>query len=196
MQKYIYSLLLVSLFLLSGCEGEEGENESGEESATAQGWHFQGRDCLACHNFDLAVDKHLLFGGTVYKDTHVTNQDDINNVCGGELLVNFLDATTNALVYSSKDYKDSSSKGYKGKGNIFVLQRRLRLMTAGTYRVQITDVNGNVMAVSGPSHKLTSQDYDINNSDDDNNRLSCNSCHVRGGKTDPLFVQANQNLCQ
>jgi len=193
MQKYIYTLLFASLFLLSGC----GEDEASEDSVAtaAQGWHYPGRDCLACHNLDLGVDKHLLLAGTVYKDSNVTNQDDINNVCGGELLVEILDSSFNP-VYNSKEFKDSSSSGYNGKGNIFILQRKLRLLSAGTYALRITDANGTIMAVSNSSHKFTSQDYDINSPADWDNRLSCNSCHRVGGATDPLYIQVNKTLCQ
>jgi len=195
-REILYSVLaLILTFTLSGCGEDEG-GESGSSTATvAQGWHFQGRDCLACHNSDLNPNKHLLFGGTFYKDSSVNNQDDINNVCGGEFVVNFLDNKFNT-VYSSKDYKDASSKGYKGKGNLFILQRKLRLLTAGIYHVQITDTNGNVMATSGYSHSVSSGDYDINNPTDNANRISCNACHIRGGVRDPIYVQNNNNLCQ
>ena len=195
MKKSIFYLLFGVVLILSGCGEDEG-SEDGEVSTTSatQGWHFQGRDCLACHNIDLGESKHLLFGGTIYKDSSVVNQDDINSVCGGELLVDILDSSFNP-VYSSKDYKDSSSSGYKGKGNIFILQRKLRLISAGTYSVRITDANGTIMAVSNNTHKFTSQDYDINNPIDWNNRLSCNSCHSKSGPQDPLYIQVNKNLC-
>ena len=192
MKRNIYFLLaLFSTLILSGC----GEDEGSESTASTQGWHFQGRDCLACHNVDLGEDKHLLYAGTFYRDANVSNQDDLNSVCGGKFVVNLLDSSFN-VVYSSKDYEDSNSKGYNGKGNLFVLQRKLRLLSAGTYHAQITDANGTVMAVSGYDHFFTSQDYDINNPADNLNRLSCNACHVKGGAQDPLYAQANKNLCQ
>ena len=190
---FLYTILALALtFTLSGC----GEDEGGETTATVtQGWHFPGRDCLACHNVDLNPDKHLLFGGTLYKSSTVASQDDINNVCGGDFVINILDASFN-LVESSKNYVDTNSNGSKGKGNLFILQRKLRLLSAGSYYVQVTDINGSVMAVTnGASHNFSSQDYDINNPADFGNRLSCNSCHINGGTQPPLFVQANLNLC-
>ena len=77
----IVSLLLIgATFFFSGCgEDEDDENNI---TATTQGWHFQGQDCLAYHNTDLNPDKHLLFGGTLYVDQSVQNQDDLNNMCG------------------------------------------------------------------------------------------------------------------
>jgi len=197
-RNFLYSILVIALtFTLSGC-GEDEEEGSSSTAAVTQGWHFPGRDCLACHNVDLNPDKHLLFGGTLYKSSTVTNQDDLNNVCGGDFVINFLD-TAFQPVYSSKNYIDTNSKGNKGKGNLFILQRKLRLLTAGSYYVQVTDVNGSVMAVtSGATHKFTSQDYDINNPVDFGNRLACNSCHINGGSQAPLFVNslANLNLCK
>ena len=190
------SLLFLLAFILNGCGEDEGGEEGDSTTASSkQGWHFQGRDCQACHNVDLGSDKHLLIGGTLYKSSTVSNQDDIANTCGGEYLVKFLDNNGNT-IYNSNDYKDVNSKGYKGKGNIFILQRKLRLLSAGTYYAQITDPNNSVMAISGYSHSFTSQDYDMNNPSDYANRLSCNSCHRNGGPQAPLYVQQNQSLCK
>ena len=200
-QSLLYTFLILALtFTLSGCGEDEGgeEGDEGGSSTTAlkQGWHFPGRDCLACHNVDLNPDKHLLFGGTLYKSSTISNQDDINNVCGGEYVINFLDAGAN-IVASSKNNVDTNSKGNKGKGNLFILQRKLRLLSAGSYYVQVTDTNGSVMAVTnGATHSFTSQDYNINNPADYGNRLACNACHIRGGNQAPLFVQNNLNLCK
>jgi len=188
----ILLLLTMGVLTFSGC----GEDDEGiTSSSSTQGWHFQGRDCLACHNQDLKEDKHLLFAGTVYKDKDVINQDDENNSCGGELLVNFLDKDFNA-VYSSKDYKAEGSTGYNGKGNIFILQRELRLLSADTYSIQITSADGVILAASNFSHKFSSADYDANTNVDFNNRISCNACHIKGGSTSPLYVQVNSNLCK
>ncbi|MBU0720906.1 hypothetical protein KJ877_06145 [bacterium] len=196
MKKTILFLLLLSTALfLSGCgEEEEGEEQSSTVSGV-QGWHFQGRDCLACHNVDLQEEKNLLFGGTLYKDQNITDQDDLNNVCGGKQIINLYDSGFN-LTYSSKDYEDLDSKGYKGKGNIFILKRMLYSVSPGDYYVQITDENANVLAVSTQTHAFSSLPYDINNSADINNRVSCNSCHIKGGVQAPLFAQINKNLCE
>ena len=107
MKKYLTFLLSFSLILfLNGC----GEDEEGEESgsvSTTQGWHFSGRDCLACHNVDLGEDKSLLVGGTVYKSKVIQDQDDLTEMCGGDIVLNLYDgASPLNLIYSSKDYKD------------------------------------------------------------------------------------------
>jgi len=190
MHKYIYIILFSSLLFLTGCsEDDEGDSLS-------QGWHYPGRDCLACHNVDLGEDKHLLFAGTVYKYDSVIDTDNVDNLCGGELFVEFLDSSYN-LALSSKDYKDSTSPGYNGKGNIFILQRELRLLSAQNYTMRITNVDGLTMAQSlSNSHTFTSQDYDINLPGDWNNRLSCNSCHRVGGVTKPLSASLNVDLCK
>lgn len=193
----LFLLTAVMITFMTGCE----DGEEGVVSTTApvvQGWHNPGRDCLACHNVDLQSERNLLMGGTLYKESNVTNQDDINNVCGGDLTINLLDYTaTPALQYSSADYIDSNSKGYKGKGNIFILKRLLS-SSYGNFYVQITDKNGAVLAVSGQTHSFSAQEYDINNPQDLNNRVSCNACHVKDGYTLPLYVNnaMNKNLCE
>ena len=193
-------VMVLGILFLSGCGEEEGEGgslttTSVTSTSGGQGWHFQGRDCLACHNTDLKKERHLLIGATLYKESNVSNQDDVTNACGGKFVINFLDSTS-TTVYSSKDYEDSTSKGYNAKGNIFILQRTLRLLDPGIYRIQITDEHGVQLAHSRYSHQISSQDYDINNNADINNRLSCNACHVKGGVTLPLYVQYNKNLCK
>jgi hypothetical protein len=185
-----YILTSTVMVLLTGC------GTSGSTVVQAQGWHFQGRDCLACHNVDLQEQKNLLYGGTVYKDFNVTNRDDLNTVCGGDLLVNFLDATTLVDTYSSKNYVDPTSKGNNGKGNIFILKRLLS-SSYGSYYMQITDKNGSVFATSATPHNFNAQNYDINNPVNLDNRISCNACHIEGGVgLHPLYVQTNKNLCQ
>ena len=201
MKKSLNILFISAMMIfMAGC-GEE--DESGEatvatsSSEVVQGWHFQGRDCLACHNVDLQESKHLLFGGTLYKEKSVVNQDDLNNVCGGDYIINYLDNNSN-IVYSSKDYIDVNSKGNKGKGNLFILKRELPLISWGSYTIEVTTQDGTTMAKSGPTHSFTSQGYDINTPVDYANRVSCNACHIKGGEQPPIYVNftANQTLCQ
>ena len=177
------------MFNFSGCEEEKVSSLSG------QGWHFQGRDCLACHNQDLKEDKHLLFAGTVYKERNVVNQDDEKSACGGDLIVNFLDDNAN-IIFSSKDNKTEGSAGYNAKGNIFILQRTLSLIPAQTYSVQIASADGIALATSNYSHNFSSQEYDANKNVDYNNRISCNACHIKDGDTGPLYIQKNNHLCK
>ncbi len=191
MDSKILTLALLASLAFSGCERPPALAD-GE-----QGWHFQGRDCLACHNVDLGEDKHLFFAGTLYKDKNVTDQDNIDNVCGGKFVVNFLDGDFNS-VFTSKTYKDSNSKGYDAKGNIFVLNRKNPNLSADTYHVQILDEATNkILAVSNYTHKFNLEAYDANNPKNTENRISCNSCHSStNGFTAPLYVQANKNLCK
>ncbi len=191
MDSKIVTLTLLASLAFLGCE-RPPELADGE-----QGWHFQGRDCLACHNIDLGEDKHLLFAGTLYKESNVTDQDNIDNVCGGELVVNFLDKDLNT-IFSSKNYHDSNSKGNDAKGNLFVLQRANPNLSEGSYYVQITDKYSNVLASSSTaSHAFNLQPYDLKNPQNAANRIACNSCHnSSGGTQPPLYVQINQNLCK
>jgi len=194
-----YILIPAMMIFMAGC----GEDESGQGATTlstkvVQGWHFQGRDCLACHNVDLQKSRHLVFGGTLYKDKNVSNQDDLKGVCGGDFIINYLDSTS-ATVYSSKDYIDTKSKGNKGKGNLYVLKRMSSLIQPGGYTIKVTTQDGTLMAISAPgTHNFISQNYDINKSVDYQNRISCNACHRNNGATSPIFVNftANKTLCQ
>ena len=196
MKKYLKLLLILPLtLLLSACSEDEGEESEDSNTTIVQGWHFQGRDCLACHNVDLNEDKHLLVAGTLYKSASVSDQDDLNNVCGGEFVVKFLDENWNT-VYNSQDYEDPNSKGYEAKGNLFILRRTLSTLSAETFSIQIADKNGTVFAVSNYSHDFSAADYDIDKAADFANRVSCNSCHIKGGVTSPLYVQANVSKCK
>ena len=201
MHKKVYLFILLFMTtLFVGCGG-------GGSSSTSivQGWHNQGKNCLACHNFDLAQDKHLFLGGTLYKDKNVTNQDDLNSVCKGDLVV--LLENNNTVEYNSTNYVDANSKGYLGAGNIFILSRMLTSVTPSIgYTIKITDKNGTVLAKSGATHKFSNAQYDLNNLIDINNRISCNACHVKGGGAyplqNPLYVNDPTakinlaNLCQ
>lgn len=200
MKKKLIVLFIVILSLIvSGCGEGEGSESGGSNVATAQGWHFQGRDCLACHNVDLGDAKHLLIGGTLYKNRTVQNQDDLNAVCGGEIVVNFYDANNSAnLIYSSSNYKDVNSKGYKGKGNLFILQRRLGLISAGNYYIELATTNGNILA-DKYLHTFSAQPYDINNPTNWGNRVSCNACHSsqQNAPAYPLYVKTSAvSLCK
>lgn len=189
--KKLYLLCLVIIpILFTGCGFDEEEDDN---TLTAGGWHFQGRDCLACHNNDLGEDKKLLVAGTLFKSSNVTDVDDMNQSCGGEFVINFLD-TSYATQISSLDYEDLDSSGYQGKGNIFMLSRMIDTLN-DNYYIQIADKNtNNILAFSG-IHNFNSDDYNISDSIDYSNRLSCNACH--NGDTEPyIYAQSNQNLCE
>ena len=192
MKKILFFIALIMTLLLTAC----GEDEGGEGSAVstpAQGWHFQGRDCLACHNVDLQDERHLVFGGSVYKTED--NNNDVQNSCGGELNVNIWDASRSNLLYASKNFVDANSKGNLGKGNIFILQRMFQPNSLnGNLFIEITDANNSVLA--SYIHQFSSGDYDINNPTDASNRISCNACHGQNGQSH-IYVDSNKvSLCQ
>ncbi len=203
MRVWLRVALLIGILLnLTGCGGEGGEEE-GEVSAEAnQGWHFQGRNCLGCHNVDLQPERHLLIAGTVFKSSNVSNPDDVSQACGGELYIQLLDSSYN-VVYDSRNYKDPNSKGYKGKGNVFILKRLLSDITPPDgYYIRIIDANGTTLAQSSTLHTFTSIfNFDPReNPTDGNNRFSCNTCHTypnpQSGAPGYLYPQFNTNLCK
>jgi len=179
------SILLIATFF-AGCTG-------GTTTSNTQEFHFQGRDCLACHNVDLQKERNLFIGGTLFKDKSLADANDLSTVCGGELVLKFLDSSYN-VVYSSKDYIDPNSKGSNGKGNLFILDRKVSAIE-GDFYMQITDKNANVLAISSTLHSFNGKAFDINNSIDYNNRHSCNSCHTQGSVS-PLYTQSNSNICK
>ncbi len=196
----LYLLLTLFVFTLSGCGDEDGgdSEDSGAKAAVKQGWHFPGRDCLACHNVDLKQEKYLLVAGTLYKDKNVSNEDDLNNVCGGEIVINLYDTNNPAnLIYSSTSYKDANSKGYNGKGNLFILQRKLGIISSGEYYIELATPNAQVLAKKY-LHRFSAQPYDINNPVDYSNQLSCNACHSSqaSSKAWPLYVTTSVSLCK
>ncbi|MDQ7043168.1 MAG: hypothetical protein Q9M34_06500, partial [Sulfurimonas sp.] len=105
------------------------------------------------------------------------------------------DAGHTQKLYESKKYVDPNSKGNRGKGNIFILQRMLGSVNANNYLIEITDKNGTVLTTK--LHNFSGGTYDINNPQDGSNRISCNACHSKDGGVTPIFVDFNkQNLCQ
>jgi hypothetical protein len=188
MKLYRLIIYLTFSFFLIGC----GEDVSVAENET--GWHFQGRDCLACHNIDLGVEKNLVVGTTLFKSTSITDMDDLNNSCGVDLAIEFINDDY-SVAYSTANYYDGSSKGYKGRGNIFLLDRLFNSTLNGAYKVRIVDrLSGISFAQSSTVHNFSGADYDIDNPGDTNNRISCNACH--GVSTPVVYVQYNENLCK
>lgn len=183
----LYLIFLIILpIVFTGC----GEDEK-PSLDVPQGWHYQGRDCLGCHNVDLENNKHLLVGGTLYKNSTVTDGNDLSQVCGGEFVIEFFD-TVPSLQISSVDYEDLNSSGYQGKGNMFILSRKLDTLSLN-YFIRISDRNNNVL-VSSTLHQFNSSDYNINSSTNLNNTLSCNSCHRLGGIRQPIRVDVSKQI--
>ena len=188
MKLYKLTFYILIPFLFMGC----GEDESVADDET--GWHFQGRDCLACHNVDLGVDKNLVLGGSVFKSAGVTDFEDIENACDADLAIEFINEDY-SVAYSSADYYDGDSKGYKGRGNVFLLDRLFNSSLNGGYKIRIVDrLTGVSVAQSSTIHDFSGAEFDIDNADDTNNRISCNACH--GVSTAPMYVQYNETLCK
>lgn len=183
---FFFSVLLT----LSACS--ENENLVSTES----GLHFQGRDCLSCHNVDLAKDKHLVVGGTLFKSAVVNDADAIENSCNTQMDIEFLDNAFN-VVYSSADYYDEDSRGNQGRGNIFLLDRLFNSSLNGSYTVRIVDreTGLNMSQSASASHSFSGGEYQLSAQEDNANRLSCNSCH-NGEVTAPLYAKFNQDLCK
>lgn len=158
-------VVLMFTVISAACGTKSGDADSG--------WHFQGRDCLSCHNVDLAADRHLTIGGTVFLSPDAGDIDDLSNVCNGSLRIQLLDTDSN-VIYDSINYDDPGSKGYKGKGNIFILKRKLASLQ-GYYYINIVSADGTTIAQSG-MHTFTSS-FDKTNPADMSNRYSCNACH-------------------
>lgn len=188
LKKGIYFLaLLMFSASLSACGGTDVGN-------ITAGWHFQGRDCLSCHMVDLQAQRHLTVAGTVFKTPSVTDLDNLNNVCNGNLRLQFLDTSLN-VAFDSRDYEDQASKGYKGKGNVFILNRKLASLQ-GVYFIKILTEDGTQLAQSG-IHQFTAS-FDKNNPADLTNRYSCNACHsLTPAGTAPglIYPTSNTDKC-
>lgn len=182
---------IVCAMSIAACGGN-GSDVTG----TAVGWHFQGIDCLSCHNIDLSEEKRLTVAGTVFLSPVVGDTYDLSNVCNGPLRLQFLDFSLN-VKYDSKDYEDPGSRGYKGKGNIFILKRKLASLN-GTYFIRILSEDGAQLAQSLTPHSFTAS-FDNLNPADLSNRFSCNACHSRNpssGAIGGIYAQDNVNKCQ
>lgn len=183
--------MLVGAVSLAAC-GTPGSDVTG----TAIGWHFQGIDCLSCHNVDLTAERQHTVAGTVFLSPVVSDSYDLSNACGGVLRIQLLDAGLN-LVHDSKNYEDPGSRGYKGKGNVFILKRTLASLN-GDYFIRIVSEDGTLLAQSGTLHSFVSS-FNRLSPADLLNRYSCNACHSKnpsGGAAGGIYVQTNANKCQ
>ena len=154
-----FSIFASVVFFLVGC---------GDDSDPAStGVHFQGRDCLSCHNKDLAEDSHLSIGGTVYR-TATSNKNNLNEACAERLHIEF-----DSPALSTKSVNPVDSAGFNGRGNVFALIKDMPI--TGTYNMRIVQDDGTVLATSGAHPYLGG--FDVNNPSDINNRYSCNTCH-------------------
>ena len=186
MRELYIGALLSLLLLFSGC----GSSEELENSVSVKGSHFQGRDCVACHNLDLQQKRRLFVGGTLFKDKN-SSTESLDNTCSSDLVLNFLDAN-GTKIFSSEDY---DGKGLKGRGNLFLLER-LTPPSSGSYIMQITTKSGVELAKSLAPHTFNADNYTLSSAKSSENRRSCNACHNSvNGTQPPLYVQKNSNLC-
>lgn len=162
--KYLMLCIAVIVFL-SGCGSDD-------DVGAASGVHFQGRDCLSCHNVDLGSSSHLQIGGTVYKSA-TSDKNNLNEACSERIHVRLTAAST----YNTKDVNSPNSAGFNGRGNIFALIKDMPINT-DTYFVElIADDGVTVLGQSGGATHHFTTGFDPNNPSDDNNRYSCNTCH-------------------
>ena len=157
--KTFYLSLAIILFF-SGC-GESDDPQS-------TGVHFQGRDCLSCHNKDLTFDSHLSIGGTVYKSA-TSDANNLNEACSERLHIEF-----GSAALSTKDYNNVNAAGFNGRGNVFALLKDMPV--SGSYFMRIVRDDGTVLGTSTIAHPYMGG-FDENNPSDDQNRYSCNTCH-------------------
>jgi len=172
-----YAALVLAIFI-GGCGG------SPDDEGAVSGVHFQGRDCLSCHNVDLAENSHLQIGGTVFEKID-GNKNNLNETCSERLHIEFGFPSE----FSTKSFNDVNSAGFNGRGNVFALIKDMPL--SGTYTVSIVQDNGNVLAAY-PDHPFLGG-FDPRNPSDVNNMYSCNACHQaapnnKGGAKGVLFA--------
>ena len=167
--KLSFLALITSILLFSGCGGGDSTNNK----STQTDWHYQGRDCLSCHNVDLKESKHLTFGGTIYKRIDINNSDDLDQVCDTTVKLLLMDTSGNIIVDTSLT-QDKNSSGFLGKGNFFVLKRDLPSIT-GRYIVKIVN-DQNKLITSSTIHSFNTE-FNKEKPADNSNRYSCNSCH-------------------
>ncbi len=175
-------LVVSTMAILNGCGSEENK-------AAVSGVHFQGRDCLSCHNQDLQADSHLSIGGTVYKSA-TSDANNLNEACNEKLHLEF-----GSSALSTKSAHSLNAPGFNGRGNIFALLRDFPAVT-GTYSLSIVRDDGTVLASSG-AHPFMGG-FDANDPTDDNNRYSCNACHQAppdNKQSAPGLVYTNVILC-
>jgi len=167
-------ILIAAIIFLTGC-GSDG----GDDAGTPSGVHFQGRDCLSCHNVDLAPSSHLSVAGTVYRSA-TSDKNNLNEVCSERLHIEIVG------IGSTKDINAVNAAGFNGRGNVFALIKDFPLDDPGTYSVRIVDDNGVPMGgASSPGTHKFSGGFDPNNPTDLDKRYSCNACHREQPNNEP-----------
>lgn len=172
--KYLHLFFALLFILLAGCSSESGR---------VSGTHFQGKDCLLCHNVDLKKSAHLSFGATLFQEVpNESNDETLEILCNIPL---FLQLTNNSdVIYDSRKTNDVTDPGFNGDGNIFSLIEK-QAIPSGAYRINIINKDGDVIKSTNTAH-LFSEKYDPENPADSKNQYSCNACHRIDGPQIPL----------
>jgi len=180
--KYLFSLFYLSILLFSACSNEHKERVSGQ--------HFQGQDCLHCHNVDLQKSSHLSFGATIFQEEpNKDNYDELSTYCNVPLYLQLI--KDYSVVYESNATNDISDPGLNGDGNVFGLVQS-KALPDGNYSIKIVNKEGDVILQSPEEHQFNGH-YNPDISDDDSNRYSCNACHHIDGQQSPL---STPNTCR
>ena len=172
--KYLVPFVFLFLFLF-GCS---------KESERISGNHFQGSDCLHCHNIDLKEDSHLSFGATLFQEEPTDETyEELNVFCNIPLYLQ-LKNLDDTIAYDSRSTTNKEDPGFNGDGNVFALLQK-QAIPSGAYLVSIISHDGDTLLNSATTHRFTSG-YNSNQTDDDSNRYSCNACHRLNGPQEPL----------
>lgn len=183
---YIFKKLIpiVLLFTFFGC----GDNETIESSQK----HFQGRDCMLCHNMDLAESSHLSLAGSLFV-SESSDIDDIGDMCDQKMYVRFVE-DNGSIAWTNEGIAPNDAAGWNGQGNIFTLLRDA-LVPNGSFNIQLVGPNGLVVAKSSSKHTF-SNNYEPFNGEDSFNRYSCNACHHLDTSTAPGLIYVQQNISE
>ncbi len=175
--KYLNLLFTLLFLLLAGCSSESGR---------VSGTHFQGKDCLHCHNVDLKEDSHLAFGATLFQEEpNEANYEDPEMFCNIPLFLQ-LKKIDSSIVYDSRNTNTTDDPGFNGDGNVFALLQK-QAIPDGSYLVSIINKSGDTLLDSAATHTFN-RSYDADKTDDDSNRYSCNACHRIDARQAPLSI--------
>lgn len=189
--KYTVTTFFIFVLFFQGC----GNTEEKEVS----GYHFQGRDCLSCHNNDLQPAWHQSLAGSVFISQQASI-DELSSYCKGKLFVlisidGSFDATS---TIDSRQFVSLDSAGFNAIGNLFLLQRDQNI-TGSTGFIRIVNENNVTIAQSLTPHAFT-QEFNSSNPVSATSRHSCNACHgsvAKGGAPGFIYPNiANVSVCQ
>jgi len=184
--------MLLPLFIFSACN--DTKDTSANVLADETGVHFQGRDCLSCHNKDLGLDSHLSLAGTLFRSP-TSDKNNLNESCKELIHAELYKDST--LYYKTKDFNPLNSPGFNGRGNFFALLKDMPI-EEGNYQIFLLNDDGKILAQTGGETHTFSSGFDSNTPNDTLNRHSCNACHQQppfnsGGA--PGLIYTNISTC-